>query len=546
MDKKLGFFGVFIGAFLLLLGGVVFADTDGIWHYAKDIRGGVFGSDESDIYWEYTFPRNLTVTNVLDSERIGISTPIPRTELEIDGRWFVTSHGSSPSSGVGMIGSFNPDIGSFGAGLIQVYDYDSSNPRLLLFQGSGGNVQIGTNSYSSNLRVYGDFRINGSMLEGDVPWLRLSDHPSIITGSGLEGGGDLSETRTISLSSSLSNFNNLDGTGVVVKTGDDTYTTRSILGSSGRVIVNNNDGSSGNPTIDLVSTGVSSGNYGSNIQVPVITVDSFGRITSASNTNIRSSSTSQNGVVQLRDSVVSTSVTHAATANSVKVAYDNAQLRILRTGDIMTGFLTLHANPTNSMHAATKDYVDSVAAGVGGSVDDKVSKSGDTMSGILNMGGNRITNVGSPSGSSDVATKGYVDSGVNSAISTANNRVLRTGDTMTGTLSMNGNRITNVGAPTQNHHVATKGYVDTAVSGVGGGFTTCTTKSAELSSTRADGNAFYTTVYCDPGWTMTGGGIQASWWDTWRESYSRPSGNGFYCVQKLDTNRGNCYVRCCQ
>ena len=33
-------------------------------------------------------------------------------------------------------------------------------------------------------------------------------------------------------------------------------------------------------------------------------------------------------------------------------------------GDSMTGFLTLHANPTQAMHAATKEYVDSVAEGL--------------------------------------------------------------------------------------------------------------------------------------------------------------------------------------
>lgn len=33
------------------------------------------------------------------------------------------------------------------------------------------------------------------------------------------------------------------------------------------------------------------------------------------------------------------------------------------TGDTMTGFLTLHAAPTNNMHAATKQYVDASSAG---------------------------------------------------------------------------------------------------------------------------------------------------------------------------------------
>lgn len=39
---------------------------------------------------------------------------------------------------------------------------------------------------------------------------------------------------------------------------------------------------------------------------------------------------------------------------------------VLKTGDVMTGFLTLNADPTTGRHAATKDYVD--AGGGGGSV----------------------------------------------------------------------------------------------------------------------------------------------------------------------------------
>lgn len=45
-------------------------------------------------------------------------------------------------------------------------------------------------------------------------------------------------------------------------------------------------------------------------------------------------------------------------------AQEKANERVMRTGDAMTGFLSLHANPTEPMHAATKDYVDSVIEGL--------------------------------------------------------------------------------------------------------------------------------------------------------------------------------------
>lgn len=71
-----------------------------------------------------------------------------------------------------------------------------------------------------------------------------------------------------------------------------------------------------------------------------------------------------------------------------------------KAGDTMTGFLTLSADPTNTLHAATKQYVDS---GLG----DKVDLSGGTMTGLLILSGD-------PSAGLGAATKQYVDSSVNS------------------------------------------------------------------------------------------------------------------------------------
>jgi len=61
---------------------------------------------------------------------------------------------------------------------------------------------------------------------------------------------------------------------------------------------------------------------------------------------------------------------------------------VKRIGDTMAGFLTLHAHPTATMHAATKGYVDGITPDLSG----LVQKSGDTMTGPLVMSGNAITN----------------------------------------------------------------------------------------------------------------------------------------------------------
>lgn len=116
------------------------------------------------------------------------------------------------------------------------------------------------------------------------------------------------------------------------------------------------------------------------------------------------------------------------------------------TGDTMTGFLTLNAPPTANLHAATKQYVDTLPF---------VKIAGDTMTGILNMGTNRITSLGIPVSLGDAVR--------------LEDAVLIAGDSgplgfhqMTGFLTL-------VAPPVSALHAATKQYVDTAISGVAAG-----------------------------------------------------------------------------
>ena len=52
------------------------------------------------------------------------------------------------------------------------------------------------------------------------------------------------------------------------------------------------------------------------------------------------------------------------TANLSGNVTGSASNNVLKSGDTMTGFLTLHANPTNALHAATKQYVDNLEQGL--------------------------------------------------------------------------------------------------------------------------------------------------------------------------------------
>lgn len=69
-------------------------------------------------------------------------------------------------------------------------------------------------------------------------------------------------------------------------------------------------------------------------------------------------STNYYGYTKLSNSYNSTSTSLAATPSAVKAAYDLANAALPKSGGTMTGNLTLAGNPTSSLHAATKAYVD--------------------------------------------------------------------------------------------------------------------------------------------------------------------------------------------
>jgi hypothetical protein len=137
-------------------------------------------------------------------------------------------------------------------------------------------------------------------------------------------------------------------------------------------------------------------------------------------------------------------------------------LRVLKAGDSMSGFLTLHANPNSDLHAATKQYVDAAVINGTSSLVSKtyvdtadsarVLKSGDTMTGFLTLHAN-------PTATTHASNKAYVDgliatvtsaaasaqaaataaaAAAAAANTNANNRVLKAGDTMTGDLTVQG------------------------------------------------------------------------------------------------------------
>lgn len=120
-----------------------------------------------------------------------------------------------------------------------------------------------------------------------------------------------------------------------------------------------------------------------------ITDSSTNSVSSTSHSHaINHATTGQRGIVQLTDSVSSTSTTTAATPNSVKSANDNANSRayasrVITAGDGLSGGGNLTANRTLSVDSSVVRTSRSVSAGSG-------------LTGGGNLGANRTISMGTP------------------------------------------------------------------------------------------------------------------------------------------------------
>jgi len=125
---------------------------------------------------------------------------------------------------------------------------------------------------------------------------------------------------------------------------------------------------------------------------------------------------------------------------------DQINTKVNLSGGTMTGLLTLSADPSASLQAATKQYTDAGDAL-------KVAKAGDTMTGALVLSG-------APTADLEASTKKYVDDKDAAQATYIDNqdalKVSKAGDTMTGALVLPGN-------PTANLEAAPKQYVDSAI-----------------------------------------------------------------------------------
>lgn len=140
-----------------------------------------------------------------------------------------------------------------------------------------------------------------------------------------------------------------------------------------------------------------------------------------------------------------------AAASAASNANDNANNRVAKSGDTMTGFLTLHAAPTSNLHAATKKYVD-----------DAKSSAISTAAGDATTKANAV--LGTSSDDADANTVYGAKAAASAAATTANNAMPKAGGTFTGNVTMGSGKTLTVNTPSADGHAATKAYVDSAAS----------------------------------------------------------------------------------
>ena len=256
------------------------------------------------------------------------------------------------------------------------------------------------------------------------------------------------------------------GAGIVVKLGANSSIARTFAISGIGLSLTNANGTSGNPTItsnansDNGSSTLVARDASGNFAAGLISADLHGNASTVSNglystglysnpswlvslagskiTNIPNSSLT-NSSVTINGSTVALGGSITITSSSLGISTDYLHL----TGGTLTGKLTLDGNPVNSLHAATKGYVDSLSSTY-------LPIAGGTLTGKLILNAN-------PTDNYQATTKQYVDSAVGGI--NIGSYLLKTGGILTGKLTLDG-------SPINTLHAATKGYVDTSIAAI--------------------------------------------------------------------------------
>lgn len=139
--------------------------------------------------------------------------------------------------------------------------------------------------------------------------------------------------------------------------------------------------------------------------------------------------------------------------SGITLKYVNNKFLWLYETNTTIGSFNINRNTLTNVSESVHDHDVAI---LGYATEYAVNKSGDMMSGNVNMGGNFITNLQDPVNLQDAATKQYD----NAHLTDPNDFLIKTGGTMLGNLVMGGSSVTDSANPVNNSDAVNEHHVD--------------------------------------------------------------------------------------
>lgn len=398
------------------------------------------------------------VNNLISSVNTITATTIPNiitnTQTLLNGKQPLTAKLTSLSA-VNSSGLISLDGSTFTPRSIQ-----PGSANIVVTNGNGIDGNPSIDIASTVLTLTGAQLVSNKIISGNNNTISSISLTSSVVGVLPVANGGTNATTAEGARSSLGAMTSPVGTGIAVQTSSTTSSSRTIVAAGAGITVTNGNGVTGNPTITSNATSAA-------VQSTIVARDA------SNNFSANIISASLNGRAIFADTadlaLVATQLGTSRTINGV--SFDGTQnitivdgTKLPIAGGTMTGFLSLFSNPTSAMHAATKDYVDGrtingVTLGSAQSItitdETKLALTGGTLSNFITLHAN-------PTSPLHAATKQYIDArSVNGVtLGSAQNititdgtKLPTAGGAMSGFISLHAD-------PTSSLHAATKQYVD--------------------------------------------------------------------------------------